>query len=163
MAIILIMGLLWWLGGKESACQCRRRKFDPWVRKIPWRRKWQPNPVFLPGKCHGWEPGGLQSMGWQKVGPDWTTKQQQWACVLSCFSRVWLPVILWTVVHQAPLSIEFSRQEYWSRWPFPPPADLPNPGMELESLMSPELAGGFLTTRTTWEAQNNNNNNKNKP
>ena len=45
-----------WLSGKESACQCRRCKrcrFDPWVRKIPWRRKWQPTLVFLPGKCHG--------------------------------------------------------------------------------------------------------------
>ena len=37
--------------GKPS-CQCRRHKFDPWVRKIPWRRKWQPTPVFLPGKSH---------------------------------------------------------------------------------------------------------------
>ena len=43
-----------WLRGKESACQCRRRRFDPWVGKIPWRRKWQPTPVFLPGKSHGW-------------------------------------------------------------------------------------------------------------
>ena len=42
--------------GKESICQCRRRKrqgFDPWVRKVPWRRKWQPTPVFLPGESHG--------------------------------------------------------------------------------------------------------------
>ena len=46
-------GLLWWLSGKESACQCRRHRFDPWVRMIPWRGKWQPTPVFLPGKCHG--------------------------------------------------------------------------------------------------------------
>ena len=45
-------GLSQWLSGKESACQCRRHKFDPWVRKIPWRRKWQPTPVFLPGKSH---------------------------------------------------------------------------------------------------------------
>ena len=45
-------GLSQWLNGKESACQCRRHKFDPWVRKIPWRRKWQPTPVFLPGKSH---------------------------------------------------------------------------------------------------------------
>ena len=45
-----------WLCGKEYACHCRRCKrcrFDPWVRKIPWRRKWQPTPVFLPGKFHG--------------------------------------------------------------------------------------------------------------
>ena len=46
-------GLPRWLSGKESTCQCRRRRFNPWVRKIPWRRKWQPTPVFLPGKSHG--------------------------------------------------------------------------------------------------------------
>ena len=40
-------------GGKESACRCRSHGFDPWVRKIPWRRKWLPTPVFLPGKSHG--------------------------------------------------------------------------------------------------------------
>ena len=39
--------------GKESACQCTRRRFDPWFRKIPWRGKWQPTPVLLPGKSHG--------------------------------------------------------------------------------------------------------------
>ena len=38
---------------EESACQCRRCRFDPWVGKIPWRREWQPTPVFLPGKFHG--------------------------------------------------------------------------------------------------------------
>ena len=45
-----------WLSGKESTCQCRnhrRPRLDPWVRKIPWRRKWQPAPVFLPGKSYG--------------------------------------------------------------------------------------------------------------
>ena len=39
--------------GKESDCQCRRCEFNPWVGKIPWRKKWQPTPVFLPGKSHG--------------------------------------------------------------------------------------------------------------
>ena len=43
-------GLPRWLSGKESACQCRRHGFNPWVEKIPWRRKWQPTPVFLLGK-----------------------------------------------------------------------------------------------------------------
>ena len=47
------VGFPWWLGGKESTCQCRRHGFDPWIGKIPWRRKWQPTPVFLPGKFHG--------------------------------------------------------------------------------------------------------------
>ena len=46
-------GLPWWLSGRESTCQCRRRRFDPRVRKIPWRRKWQPTPVFLPGRSQG--------------------------------------------------------------------------------------------------------------
>ena len=47
------LGLPRWLGGKESACQCRRHGFDPWVGKIPWRRVWQPTPVFWPGESHG--------------------------------------------------------------------------------------------------------------
>ena len=46
-------GLPWWLSGKESTYQCRRSGFDPQVRKIPWRRKWQPALVFLPGESHG--------------------------------------------------------------------------------------------------------------
>ena len=63
------------LSGKESACQCRRRGFDPWVGKIPWRRAWQPTSVFLPGESpRTEEPGGLQSMGSQRVGHDWVTK-----------------------------------------------------------------------------------------
>ena len=48
-------GLPMWLSGKESVCQCkrlRRHGFDLWVGKIPWRRKWQPTPVYLPGKSH---------------------------------------------------------------------------------------------------------------
>ena len=46
-------GLPTWLSGKEPACQCWRSQFDPWVGKIPWRRKWKPTPVFLPGKSYG--------------------------------------------------------------------------------------------------------------
>ena len=70
--------------------------------------------------------------------------------LLSC---VQLFVTLWTVACQAPLSLGFSRQEYWSRLPFPPPGDLPNPGIEPTFLMSLALAGGFFTTSATWEAQ----------
>ena len=44
------LGLPWWLSGQESTCQCRRHRFNSWVRKLPWRRKWQPTSVFLPGK-----------------------------------------------------------------------------------------------------------------
>ena len=43
----------WVPSGEESACQCRRHGLDPWVRKIPWTRKWQPNTKFFPGKSHG--------------------------------------------------------------------------------------------------------------
>ena len=50
------------------------------------------------------------------------------------------------VAHQAPLSKGFSRQDYWSGQPCPPPGDLPDPGIELMFLMSPALAGGFFTT-----------------
>ena len=55
----------------------------------------------------------------------------------------------WTIDHQATLSIEFSRQEYWSGLPFPTPGDLPDPGVQPVSLVFPELAGGFFTTSTT--------------
>ena len=60
----------------------------------------------------------------------------------------WCPTLCdpWTVAHQAPLSMEFSRQEYWSGLPFPSPGDLLNPGVELMPLVSPAIAGGFFTT-----------------
>ena len=73
-------------------------------------------------------------------------------CVLSRFSRVQLFAVLWTIACQAPLSMGFSRQKYWSVLPFPFPGDFPDPGIELASLTSPVLIGGFLTTSATWEA-----------
>ena len=74
--------------------------------------------------------------------------------VLSHFSRVQLFATLWTIAHQAPLSMGFSRQEYWTGLPCPPPGDHPDPEIEPLSLMSPALAGGFFSTSTTWEALN---------
>ena len=74
--------------------------------------------------------------------------------MLSCFSRVQLFVTLWTVARQAPLSMGFSRQEYWSGLSCPPPGDLSDPGIKLTSLKSPALAGRFFTTSTTWETPN---------
>ena len=59
----------------------------------------------------------------------------------------------WAVACQAPLSMELSRQCYWSGVPFPTPGDLPDPGIEHVSLVSLALAGSFFTTSTTWEAQ----------
>ena len=70
-------------------------------------------------------------------------------CVLS---RAQLFATPWTLVHQAPLSMGFSRQEYSSGLPCPLPGHLPEPGIEPMSLMSPALADGFFTSSTTWEA-----------
>jgi len=68
-------------------------------------------------------------------------------CVCACvLSRVQLFVTTWTVAHQAPLSMGFPRQERWSGLPCPPPRDLPDPGVEPASLLSPALAGRFFTT-----------------
>ena len=64
-------------------------------------------------------------------------------------SHNWLFATLWTIAHQAPLSMGFPRQEFWSELPFPPPEDLRDPGIKP---VSPELVGRFFTTRVTWEA-----------
>ena len=58
----------------------------------------------------------------------------------------------WTVAHQAPLAMEFSRQEYWSGMLFPSPGDLPTSGIKPTSLVSPALSSRFLTASATWEA-----------
>ena len=72
------------------------------------------------------------------------------ACMLSHFSDVHLCMISWTVAHQAPLSMGFSRQEYQSGLPCSPPGDLAYPGIEPTSLRSPTLAGVFFPTSATW-------------
>ena len=78
---MIMTGFPWWLSGKESTCQCRRHKrprSDPWVRKIPCRKKWQPTPVFLPGKFHGQSSlAGYIPWGSKRVRHDLVTKQQQ--------------------------------------------------------------------------------------
>ena len=66
-----------------------------------------------------------------------------YVCMLSCFNRVQLFVIIWTIVCQVPLAMEFSRQEYWNGFPCPPPGDLPNPGIEPMCLKPPALAGAL--------------------
>ena len=65
--IQLILWLKTWFSSKESACQCRRCGFNPWVRKIPWRRKWQPTPIFLPEEFHG-----QRSLTWGHIEWDMT-------------------------------------------------------------------------------------------
>ena len=79
----VLFGVPRWRSGKESTCHCRRHRrhgFDPWVGKIPWNRKWQPTPVFLPGEFHGqkslvgyspWDC--IEFMGSHRVGYNWAT------------------------------------------------------------------------------------------
>ena len=111
------------------------------------------------------EPGGLQSMGlqsqiqlndftftWANSGRRWMAGKlvcwSPWGCKLSewvkSLSCVQLFVALWTVAHQAPPSIGFSRQENWSGLPFPSPGDLPNPRIEPRS---PALQADALTSK----------------
>ena len=142
----------------------------PWVRKIPWRRKWQCTPVFFPGKFRGqrslmgYSPWGCkesdlteeQSTGtcicsykwikpqmtntskryWQSLFPiakRW--KQSTCSPVDELINKTWyvptveqcMHVCVLSRVHHAPLSMGFSRQEYWSGLPFPPPGDLLSP------------------------------------
>ena len=129
------IGLPWWLSGRESTCQFRRHRLDSCVRKIPWRKKWQPTRVFLPRKSHEQRNFGNCS--------------SLYVCMLSHFCRVQLFATLWTVAHQAPLSMGFSRQEYWSGLLCPPPGDLPDQGIESWSPASPTLANVFFITSTT--------------
>ena len=75
-----------------------------------------------------------------------------WTCVLSHFNHVCLSASPWTVACQAPLSMAFSRQVYWSGWLCPSPGGFPDLGIEPESLMSPASTGCFFTISTTWEA-----------
>ena len=76
--LIQDLGLPWWLSGKEFTCQCRRHRLDPWVRKMPWRRKWQHTPVFLPGKSHEQRSlVGCSPWGHKRVGHDLQTKPHQ--------------------------------------------------------------------------------------
>ena len=72
--------------------------------------------------------------------------------MLSLFRRVQLFATPRTAARQTSLSVGFSRPEYWSGLPFPPPGDLPDPGIKPTSLMPPALAGGLFTASATWEA-----------
>ena len=76
---------------------------------------------------------------------------QSFQTVISCFSRVQLFAIPWTVAHLVPLSMGFSRQECWSGFPFRSQGGLPDPGIKPESLIS-ALADMFFITSATWEA-----------
>ena len=101
--------------GKEPACQCRRCKrceFNPWVRKIPWRRAWQPTPIFFPGKFHG-QRSLLSSSPWGCIESDMSeatyqahTGQAQACPQVGLLSQPLLYLILWPRL-------------WWSSWSLP--------------------------------------------
>ena len=79
---------------------------------------------------------------------------QVWCRMCMCSAVQSCPTLCapWTIAHQVPLSMALSKQEYWHGLPFLSPGDLPDPGIEPASLVSPALAGRFLTTSATWQA-----------
>ena len=91
------------------------------------------------------------SMGFSRHSTCLVKKSYILLLLLSRFSHVHILVTLWIVVCQSPLSMGFSRQEYWSGLPCPPSKDLPNPRITHASLVSPELADRFFTTSATWK------------
>ena len=97
-------------------------------------------------------PGILQARTLEWVAISFSNAWK-WKVKVKSLSRVRLFATPWTAAHQAPLSMRLSRQEYWSGLPCPPLGNLPSPGIQPMSLMSPALARGFITTSTTWEAQ----------
>ena len=98
--------------------------------------------IYTENKVHGVakETSSLQIIRHFKILWSWSI----WAFL--SFSHVWLFEVPWPVVCQAPLSMDFSRQNYWSRLPLPTPGDLPNPRIQPMSLASPTLTGRFFTT-----------------
>ena len=86
------------------------------------------------------------SLGISCISKPWCLLQGMCVCVHTELSRhVWLFETPWTIVCKAPLTRSFSRREYWSGFPFPPPGDLPDPGVKPEYPAYPALAGGFFT------------------
>ena len=111
-----------WLSGKESACQCRTHGFDPWVRKIPWRRQWQPTKVFLPGKSHGQRsPADYTPRGLQRAGHELATTNNMWD--LSSTTRDWTcsPALeAWSLImggQGSPSTLVSERTMVPSKWP----------------------------------------------
>ena len=118
--------------GKRIHLQCRRPGSNPWVRKILWRRQWQPTPIFLPGEFHG-QMNLAGSSPWGCKELDMTERLSAFSSVQFSRSVVSDSATPWTVAYRAPLSMGFSRQRYWSGLPFPSPEDLSDPGIKPRS------------------------------
>ena len=99
--------------------------------RFPWRRKWKPTPVFLPGESHGQRAWRATVHEVEKSWTQLSTHAHIYMCM--CAKPLQSFLILYNPMDYslpAPLSMGFSRQEYWSGLPFPSPEDLPKPGME---------------------------------
>ena len=107
--------------GKEPVCQCRRCKrcrFDPWVRKISWRRAWQPTPVFLPGEPPCTEkPGGLQSMRSQRVGYNWSDLVRTHTQKRLIYRSLFTPTMLHVGLLEGPWPWVDPRKRFQQRSP----------------------------------------------
>ena len=126
---------------KIAAANKRHRRILLWwnLGLMSEAHKFQRKPSRPMGCCSDlhlllW-PSGFRRTGNEILGVGWAEEHVSsaghvCACGLSRFSCVWLFVVLWTAAHQAPLSMGFSRQKYWSGLPCCPPGDLPNPGTE---------------------------------
>ena len=113
-------GFSWWLS-EDSALQCWRHKrceLDPWVRKIPWRRKWQSTLVFFPGKPHGQRSlTGYSPWGYKRIRHDLATKQQQQNSIYLRFNQCFFFSVLLSVQLNILFSkkiLERNKGKYWS-------------------------------------------------
>ena len=106
-----------------------------WLKR---EREWEP-PIAQEAQFNTlWWPKEVGWKRWWEGGSK--VREYVYVCApISPFNRVQLSAAPWTVAHQAPLSMGFSRQEYWSRLPFPPPGDLPDPGIKPLCLEDPSL------------------------
>ena len=105
-----------WLSGKDSACQCRRHGFSPWVWKISWSKKWQPALVFLPGKSHGQRSlVGYSPWGRKRVRHDLATKQQQYSAVCICVA---VCVSVCVYIYMCHIFIHSSGNVYFRLFPY---------------------------------------------
>ena len=99
-----ILGLPWWLRGWRICLQWGRPAFDPWVRKIPWKRKWQPTPVFLPGEFHGQRsPVGYSPWGHKE------SDTTEWHFLFSLYVPGTVPGPGATTVNKTEMSLKVSE------------------------------------------------------
>ena len=129
--ITRLMGFPGGSDGKESACNAGGL-FHPGVKKIPWRRAWQPTPVFLPGESRTEEPGGLQFMGLQRVRHDWATNTFAFTRLISYRDVIWTQAL----GLQNALCYKRKRRSQ-AAWEEPPQGSLSG-----ESSSNPDRAAG---------------------